>query len=85
MTTTELLSKYDKITKDAGKERALWNLLKANEKNISGLIEQDATGYSFHKSFRQLDICDSGHTDMAIWELLSEATLFWEMLEKSKP
>ena len=81
MTTVELLEKYDKITKEADKERALWLLLKANEKRIKGLIEEDPTGYWFHKAFRQVDVTESGYMDMAIWTLLSEATLFWEMLE----
>ena len=56
MTTKELLEKYDKVTKEADKERALWNLLKANEKHIEGLIEEDATGYWFHKAHRQIDV-----------------------------
>ncbi len=81
MTTKELLEKYDKITKEADKERALWNLLKANEKHIEGLIEEDPTGYWFHKAHRQVDVTDSGYMDMAIWILLSEASLFWKMLE----
>jgi hypothetical protein len=84
MTTTELLEKYDKITKEFDKERALWNLLKANEKHITGLIEEDPTGYWFHKAFRQTDVTDNGYTDMAIWILLSEASLFWGMLEDNK-
>ena len=32
MTTQELLGKYDKITKEADKERALWNLTKLKKK-----------------------------------------------------
>jgi hypothetical protein len=91
MTTTELLEKYDKVSKEAydncikgaTKERALWNLLKANEKHIQGLIEEDETGYWFHKAFRQVDICESPEMDMAIWQLLSVATLFWEMLPEN--
>ena len=84
MTTTELLEKYDKITKEANKERALWNLLKANEKHITGLIEEDSTGYWLHKAHRQIDVCESVYMDMAIWILLSEASLFWEMLAKEE-
>lgn len=80
MTTEKLLEKYDTATRNAGSERALWNLLKANEKHIEGLIEADPTGHSFHKSFRQVDITGSAHVDMAIWLLLSEATLFWDVL-----
>ena len=82
MTTKQLLDNYDAVTKKSDKERALWNLLKANEKHITGLIEEDPTGNWFHKAFRQVDVTDNGYTDMAIWILLSEATLFWDMLEK---
>ena len=81
MTTVELLNKYDEITKRENKERVLWNLLKANEKHITGLIEEDATGYWFHKAHRQVDVCESGYTDMAIWLSLQDAPLFWGMLK----
>lgn len=83
MTTKELLEKYDKITKEANKERALWNLLKANEKHIEGLIEKDQTGHWFHKAHRQIDVTGSGYMDMAIWHLLTDASLFWKMLEEN--
>jgi hypothetical protein len=84
MTTKELLEKYDKITKETKKERALWNLLKANEKHITGLIEEDSTGYWFHKAFRQVDVCENANMDLAIWLLLSEASLFWKMLKENE-
>ncbi len=80
MTTIELLEKYDEITRANEKERALWNLLKANEKYITGLIEEDPTGFWFHKAHRQVDVCDSGYMDMAIWLSLQDAPLFWKML-----
>lgn len=82
ITTAELLERYGVLTKEQDKERALWNLLKANEKHITGLIEQDPTGHWFHKAHRQIDVCDSGYMDMAIWILLYEAELFWVMHEK---
>lgn len=80
MNTEELLYKYDKITKSLNKERWLWYLLKANETHIKGLIEEDSTGYWFHKAHRQTDVTESGHMDMAIWCGLSDATIFWDML-----
>lgn len=82
MTTEKLLKKYDKITKEDDKERALFYLLKANEKHIEGLIEEDPTGFWFHKAFRQTDVTDNTYTDLAIWHLLSKARLFWELLEE---
>lgn len=81
MSTEELLDKYDRLTKLQKRERALWNLLKANEKHIEELIEEDPTGFYFHKSFRQNDVCGNYNMDLAIWLLLNEAKLFWYMLE----
>ena len=80
MTTTELLEKYDKVTRETDRERALYILLKANEKNITGLIEHDKTGYWFHKAFRQTDVCEKSYIDNAIYVLLGESSLFWEIL-----
>jgi len=83
MNTKELLEKYDKKTQENNKERPLWNLLKANEKHIEGLIEEDSTGHWFHKAFRQTDVTDTGYMDMAIWELLHYAPLFWELIAEN--
>lgn len=82
MTTKELLDKYDQITtfSFSDKERALWNLLKFNEEHIDGLIEEDETGYWFHKAFRQTDVCGNANMNMTIWLLLHDAPLFWKML-----
>lgn len=38
-------------------------------------------GY-FHKAFRQVDVTDSGHMDMVIWNLLNGSDLFWRLYEK---
>lgn len=92
MTTNELLERYDKITYQYleinpykwGVERALFNLLKANESKIQGLIEDDETGYWFHKAFRQIDVCGSTYIDMSIWLLLQKAELFWKMINKEE-
>ena len=81
MTTVELLKKYDEITKREGKERPLWNLLKANEKHITGLIEEDATGHWFIGAYVVKDVCGNFHTDVAILLLLHTAPLFWGLLK----
>jgi len=83
MTTVELLNKYDEITKREGKERPLWNLLKANEKHITGLIEEDATGHWFLRAYAEKGVCGNSHTDLAIFLLLHTAPLFWGMLKDS--
>ena len=50
MTTEKLLEEYDRVTNLHNKERALWNLLKANEKEITGMLEHDPD--RFYKAFR---------------------------------
>jgi hypothetical protein len=54
-------------------ERALWHLLSQWKDRLPEL-----DGY-FHKAFRQTDVTDDGHTDMAIWCLLQDAPIFWEL------
>lgn len=86
MTTKELLHAYEiKTNNECNLERALYNLLRANEKHIEGLIENDdGSGYLFHKSFRTLDVTDSGYTDMAIWILINESELLWNIIKDNK-
>lgn len=93
MLTKELIEKYDVITdEDANNnyfslERVLWNLLKANETEIikHQLLEEDETGYWFHKAFRQIDVTGNANTDMAIWLLLRKAPLFWKLVNDNNP
>lgn len=73
------MKEYDKATSSANKERALWNLLKSQEVVVKEYFETDIN--YFHKAFRQVDVTASGYLDTAIWELLDEATIFWEVLE----
>ena len=84
MTTKELLEEYDNITKESNSERVLWNLLKANEKDIESLIEYDNTGYYFHKALRQIDVCKNEYIDMSIWLLLNDAPLFWGLINSKQ-
>lgn len=81
MTTKELLDKLDKATTaNEPIDRALYLLLRAYENRITGLVEDDP-GY-FHKAFRQTVVTDNGHVDAAIWILLNEAKIFWEVFGK---
>jgi len=87
MNTSSLLNQYQEdinLAMDSFQpvygERALYRLLVAHEKEITGLIEEDETGLYFHKSFRQIDVTNSGHIDMAIWLLLQQAPIFWNIL-----
>ena len=88
MTTKELLERYDLITHfyldinyhRYSCERALYFLLKDNEKHIEGKIEYDETGEWLHKSFRQVDVTGSSNIDLSIWHLLQNAPLFWMIL-----
>ena len=88
ITTREFLDVYEHRTQKS-KERPLYLLLRANEKNIKGLLEHDP--HRFHKSFRQMDIVyddaftydnSSGYTDQAIHILLEQAKIFWDVLEE---
>lgn len=66
-------------------EKALFSLLSANINNESiGPFDfnQDAAGEIFHKQFRQVDITEIAGVDAAIWNLLSDAPIFWSTLEK---
>lgn len=85
MTTEQLLKLYNKKTKENidsnPKERALYFLLKDNEDKIKGWIEDDPSGFSFHKSFRQTDVTNNANVDLAIWFLLQDAPLFWKIIE----
>ena len=81
MKAPELLDKYNEITTLLGKERALYNLLKANEGKISRFIEEDETCKWLHKALRQVDVTECSYTDMAIYCLLNEAEIFWKLIE----
>ena len=77
---TQLLERMDKETKNVwGFERGLYHLLKAHESELPEL-----NGY-FHKAFRQVDITESGHIDMAIWQMLQESKVFWLCFESVQP
>lgn len=88
-----MLNKYDAITKfylDINPnryniDRALYHLLKVNEDkiNIENWIDNDPSGFSFHKSFRQTDPTGNWNMDMAIWHLMQNAPLFFRMLSDS--
>lgn len=82
MTTIDLLKEFGTASKKDNRERALWHLLKTNEKEITGIVEGDPE--YFHKAFRQIDVCKDGHMDMAIWLLLDEARLFWKVFDTLK-
>jgi hypothetical protein len=60
----------------SGVERALWHLLERWKEKLPPLNED------FHKTFRQTDVTDNEHIDMAIWHLLQESTWFWEIFDK---
>lgn len=77
---TLLLERMDEETKgDWGFERGLYHLLKANETKLPPLDDY------FHKAFRQVDVTESGHTDMAIWQALQESKVFWRCFESVQP
>lgn len=78
---SRLLKRLDQATKTfewtptSHAERALWHLLVQHRDKLPPLDER------FHKSFRQMD-CIDGHTDAAIWNLLTAAPTFWRLFEE---
>lgn len=85
-TTDILLKEYEEIIQsglypNSFVDSALLRLLKVHKEYINGLIESDSTGAWFHKAFRQTDVTPSGDIDMAIWYLLQEAPLFWQIVK----
>lgn len=79
MTTIEqLLDFYDKSTNwvDHPGERALWHLLTKFKDVLPEMNDY------FHKAFRQTDVTDDEHADMAIWCLLQDAPVFWKLFEQ---
>lgn len=54
------------------------------KKNVDDLPVDFADPTSFHKAFRQVDICRKGYQDMVIWSLMSggELNTIWKVLEE---
>ena len=82
MTTKQLIEQYELALQnvDSHIENALLDLLLSNQEQITGLVEDDPD--RFHKYFRIIDVCESRGNDHAIWHLLHEVKIFWEVFEK---
>ncbi|QOI68611.1 hypothetical protein phage621_00034 [Klebsiella phage vB_KpnM_Seu621] len=54
------------------------------KKNADDLPVDQPDPTSFHKAFRQVDICRKGYQDMVIWSLMSggELNTIWKVLEE---
>ena len=54
------------------------------KKNVDDLPVDYRDPTSFHKAFRQVDICRKGYQDMVIWSLMSggELNTIWKVLEE---
>lgn len=74
-----LLADLDKRSMACGgADRALFILLNKNRDKLPALDDY------FHKAFRQIDVTDSGTTDMVIWHLLGGSELFWKCFDRAK-
>ena len=58
-------------------ERALFYLLDAYQKDLPDLSNPEW----FHKAFRQTDVTGNGKIDMAIWLLIGQSDVVWDVLE----
>lgn len=80
--------KLDKRSNKPANEYALYHAMKLFEKDVLSQFNSCATFYEFHKSFRQVDVTNSAHGDMLLWELLSAseiAELAFSFCKKSNP
>lgn len=59
-------------------------LLEYFQNNIDRLPVGSGDPTSFHKAFRQTDVCRKGYQDMVIWSLMSggELNTIWKVLEE---
>jgi len=79
MNAKDLLDKFDKITKTKDKERPLYYLLRAFESEVQVILEKCGIE-DFHKYFRVSNVTGNPNIDLAIWVLLSESGLFWDLV-----
>lgn len=80
---SKFLDLLDLRTRNLGTfERALYLLLRDEEENI---YIPDDNPASFHKSFKQIDVTKSGKRDAAIWILLNQSTIIWEVMDEVYP
>lgn len=54
------------------------------KKNVDYLPVDESNPTSFHKAFRQTDVCKKGYQDMVVWSLMSggELNTIWKVLEE---
>ncbi|WP_210499177.1 hypothetical protein [Vibrio crassostreae] len=45
-------------------------------------FETDTTGHDFHKSFREWSVIEDMMLAAAVWTLIGESRLFWEVVEE---
>lgn len=59
-------------------------VLKYFQDNVEDLPVDFSDPASFHKAFRQVDVCRKGYQDMVIWSLMSggELNTIWKVLEE---
>lgn len=67
--------KLDGRTNKLPNEYALYHAMKLFEEDVLSQFNNCATFYEFHKSFRQVDVTNSVHGDMILWELLSASEI----------
>ena len=81
MDRKEFLKEYHQaaINTNSGVDVALANLLIAFDDQIAYLYD---TPEFFHKAFRQVDVVNIPGIDSAIWNLLYDSKLFWEIFDK---
>lgn len=83
MTFIDLFKKECERTQQP-QDWALYHAFKKCDKAVLETLEYCDTFYQFHKSFRQIDVTNSAHIDMIIWELVSMSDIVQTVFEKAK-
>jgi hypothetical protein len=91
MTKEEKFESFLKVFESEIDKRSIWSadiallhLLKQYVKEIVGwYAEAKKSAYKFQKFFRQCDVTNSGHSDMAIWHLIGQSEAFDRAWKKS--
>lgn len=89
ITFDKLIEEYKDLIKPyiAYADEALLLCFKQNKKAIkqlisNGYLADDSKGESFHKAFRQTDVCENSNQDMIIWNLLHASKWFFYLIEE---
>ncbi len=83
-----LIDEYQQVIKqyyNCHADDALLRMLKEHKEDIKKIMQflnDDPSGFSFHKAFRQIDVTDSANHDMVFWNLLHASKWFFYTIKE---